>query len=180
MQPLRPQGHLAQPRLPAQHEAAADASPPEDPEQALELPAGAEVELGFGRDLDVVADPDLGPQLLLQLCGEREAAFPVGQVFRRGDDAGLLVGVAGRADADPGKLAALDPGFLRRVLERRGHRRRNVLGSAAGRRRPPRLPDHVATAVDDRGLDLGAAEVDAATQVRHAPQSTSAFVLCRL
>jgi hypothetical protein len=60
-------GSASQPRFPVEDEAAADPGPPEDAEQALELPAGAELELGFGRDLDVVADLDLGPQRLPQL-----------------------------------------------------------------------------------------------------------------
>ena len=58
----------AEPGLAVEHQAAADAGPPEDPDQALELAPGAEVELRLGRDLDVVADPDLG--------SERPSAFP--------------------------------------------------------------------------------------------------------
>ena len=121
MQPLRPQGHLAPPRLTTMwpispgraapepglavdDQAAADPGAPEDADQGRELAPGAELELGFGRDLDVVADPHLGAELALQRLGEREAALPAGQVLGRGDDAGLLVGVAGRADPDPGQV----------------------------------------------------------------------------
>ena len=93
-------GAAAQPGLAVEDEAAADAGAPEDADQALELAPGAEVELGLGRDLDVVADPDLGAQRLLQSLRQREAALPAGQVAGAGDDAGLLVGVAGRADPD--------------------------------------------------------------------------------
>ena len=55
----------AEPRLAVEHQAAADPGSPEDTDQALELAPGAELELGFGRDLDVVADPDLGAESLL-------------------------------------------------------------------------------------------------------------------
>ena len=36
------------------------------------------MELGFGRDLDVVADPHLGPEPFAQFLGERKAAFLAG------------------------------------------------------------------------------------------------------
>ena len=66
-------GAAAQPGLAVEHEAAADAGPPEDADQAGELAPGAEVELGLGRDLDVVADPDRRAQGLLQRLGERRS-----------------------------------------------------------------------------------------------------------
>ena len=132
-------GAAAEPGLAVEDEAAADAGAPEDADQALELAPGAEVELGLGRDLDVVADPDLGPQGLLQSLRQREAALPAGQVAGAGDDAGLLVGVAGGADPDALQRRGLDPGLLGRLAQRRRHLVGHVLGAAAGRRRPPRF-----------------------------------------
>ena len=89
---------------------------------------GAEVELGFGRDLDVVADLDLGPEVLLERFAEREAALPAGQVAGRGDDAGLLVGVARRADPDalPAREVST-PAAFGGLAQRLGHRRGDVL-----------------------------------------------------
>ena len=122
-----PGGAAAQPGLAVEDEAAADAGAPEDADQALELAPGAEVELGLGRDLDVVADPDLGPQRLLQGLRQREAALPAGQVAGAGDDAGLLVGVAGGADPDALQRRGLDPGLLGRLAQRRRHLLGDVL-----------------------------------------------------
>src|SRR2546423_1498831 len=48
----------AEPRLACENQAAADPSPPEHAEQRLVLTAGAQIELGVGGHLDVVADPD--------------------------------------------------------------------------------------------------------------------------
>ncbi|HMI80665.1 MAG TPA: ROK family protein, partial [Solirubrobacterales bacterium] len=47
-----------------------------------------------------------------QRLAEGEAALPAGQVARRGDDTGLAVGVAGRADADAAQVAGLETGTL--------------------------------------------------------------------
>ena len=162
-----PGGAAPEPGLAVEDEAAADAGAPEDADQALELAPGAEVELGLGRDLDVVADPHLGPQFFLEGLRQREAAFPVGQVFGRGDDPGLLVGVAGRADSDALERRRLDSGLLRRLAQRLGHLLGDSGGATIGRRRPPRFALDVAARVDDHGLDLGAAEIDSPTQVRH-------------
>ena len=84
----------AEPRLAVEDDAAADAGSPEDAEQDLELAAGAEIELGLGRDLDVVADPHRRAERLRERLAEREAALPAGQVAGAADDAGLAVGVA--------------------------------------------------------------------------------------
>ena len=141
-----------------------DPGSPEDPDQGRELAPGAEVELGFGRDLDVVADPHRGTELVFERRPEREAAVPAGQVLGRGDDAGLLVGVAGRADPDPGQVLAAHSGGLGRLPHRRRHLPGDVRRAAAGRGRVPRFAEDLALGVDDRGLDLGPAEVDAAAQ----------------
>ena len=47
----------------------------------------------------------------------------------------------------------------------------DVLRPAAGRRRPPRLPQYLAARVDDRRLDLRPAKVYPAAQLRHGAQS---------
>src|SRR6185312_14634064 len=155
------------PRLVAEDQPTADAGDPEDADQAVIALARAEVELGFGRDLDVVADPHRGPKFLLQRRAVREAALPAGEVAGAADDAGLLVGVAGRADPDPLQVGALDPGVLGRRGQRVGHRRGDVGGPAFGRRRSPCFALDRPVRVDHSGLDLGAAEVDAAAQVAH-------------
>jgi hypothetical protein len=135
---------------------------PEDADQAVAAFAGAEVELRFGRDLDVVADPHLGPELLLQRLGEPEGPFPAGQVAGGADGPGLLVDVAGRAHADPFEVGRLDAGRLRGLDHRLRHRRGDVGGTAFRRRRLAGFALHRAVGVDHRGLDLGAAEIDAA------------------
>ncbi len=161
-------GAAAQPRFAVEHEAAADAGAPEDPDQALELAPGAEVELGLGRDLDVVADPDLGAEGFPQALRERKASLPARQVAGVGDDAGLLVDVARRADADPLQGRGLDPRLFGRLAQRRRHLVGHVLRSAAGGRRPPRLARDSAGGVDDRRLDLRPAQVYPTAQLSHA------------
>src|SRR6202012_609209 len=83
----------AEPGLAAEDQAAADAGPPEDADQAVEALAGAERVLGFGRHLDVVADPDFRPQVFFERLAEREGAFPARQVAGGADGSGLLVDV---------------------------------------------------------------------------------------
>ena len=118
MQPRRPHGQWAPPRLttmwpisPApprpSHGLPSRISPPptpvpqNTPEHRLVRLAGAERELGLGRDLDVVADHDLGAELLRQRLAELERAVPVGEVAGVGDRAGLLVDVTRRARPRP-------------------------------------------------------------------------------
>ncbi len=89
-----PGSAAAEPGLAVEDDAAADAGSPEDADQALELAAGAEMELGFGRDLHVVADSHRRAKRFREGLAEREAALPAGQVAGAADDAGLAVGVA--------------------------------------------------------------------------------------
>ena len=63
----------AVPRLAVEDQAAADAGAPEDAEQRAVGAAGAEHELGLGRDADVVAEHDLRAERGLQRRREREA-----------------------------------------------------------------------------------------------------------
>ena len=59
---VSPSRAAAQPRLAAEDQPAADdAGAPEDADQAVVALGGAEVKLGFGRDLDVVADRTVVP-----------------------------------------------------------------------------------------------------------------------
>ena len=182
---LRPHGHLAPPRLttmwpispaaprPSQGLPSRTRPPPtpvpqKTPIRLRELAPGAEVELGVGRDLDVVADPDRRCRASSSQCLGRAGSCRPSRAGcgAAGDGAGLLVGVARRADADAGQrrrsrrpaasaasrsAAAIAVGDVRRA--------------AAGRRRVARFAEHLAVGVDDRGLDLGAAEVDAAAQL---------------
>ena len=161
MQPLRPQGHLAPPRLttmwpispaaprPSQGLPSRIRPPPtpvpqKTPIRLRELAPGAEVELGFGRDLDVIADLDRRAKVALERLGEGEALVPVGQVARAGDDAGLLVGVAlaSRPRCRPGqKVSTPAPRRLRaapRPSPRRRRPARPWSASAGGLRRGPR------------------------------------------
>ena len=108
------------------------------------------------------------PSSLFESFAEREAALPAGQVLALRDDAGLLVGVAGGADADalPGR-AGSTPAASAASRSASAISRGDVGRAALGRRRVPRFAEDLALGVDDRGLDLGAAEVDAAAQVCH-------------
>src|SRR5665811_739973 len=127
MQPRRPQGtagavafdhHVAdlgrgaaaEPGHPVDDNSTADPGAPPDAEQRRVLAPGAELVLAFDRDLDVVADLHLGPQSLRERLAEWEATLPAGQVAGAGDDPGLAVGVAGRADADAAQRVGRGPG----------------------------------------------------------------------
>ena len=142
MQPLRPQGHLAPPRLttmwpispaaprpsqglPSRIEPAADAGAPEDADQALELAPGAEVELGLGRDLDVVADPDLGAERLLRASRRAGSCPPsrAGCGRRRRRRSSRRRRRGSRPRRPPGR-AVSTPACLGRLAQRRRHRRR--------------------------------------------------------
>ena len=84
MCPISPAPPRPRPGLAVEDQPAADAGPPEDAEQRVVRPPGAELELGVGGDLHVVADPHLRAERGLELRGQRERAFPVGQVARAG------------------------------------------------------------------------------------------------
>ena len=118
------------PALAVEDQAAADPGAPEDAEDRLVRLPGAELELGVGGDVDVVADPHLRAERVGERPPEREAPLPAGQVARLGDVAGCLVGVARRADPDPGERVGLHPGGVRRLDHRLGHLRGDVRGSA--------------------------------------------------
>ena len=60
--------------------------------------------------------------------------------------------------------SVFDAGLLSRLQHRLDHRRDDVLGPAARRRRAPRVAVNLALGVDDGGLDLRPAEVDPADQ----------------
>ena len=180
MHPRRPQGHCAPPCLttmcpisPApprpSHGLPSRISPPptpvpqKTPSERLVGTAGSELELGLGRHLNVVADLDRGAELLCEPGPELERARP--------SRAGSLPGKRSRcarstSPGEPTPTAARALGLEVRRLRRLPHRLRHllgdVLGATAGGRRPACLPEHLPPAVDDDGLDLGAAEVDAA------------------
>ena len=69
-----PRGAAAEPLLTVEDQPAADAGSPPDPEDRLELLAGAQLELALDRDRDVVADPHRRPELAGEVLAERETA----------------------------------------------------------------------------------------------------------
>ena len=152
------------PALAVEDQAAADPRAPEDAEdRAIGLP-GAELELGLGGDVDVVADPHLRPERLGQRRAQRKAALPSGEVAGLRDVPGLLVRVPGRADPDPGERIGLDAGGLGRLDQRLRHLGRDVGWPALGRGLTPGLAAHVSTGAHDRRLDLRPTQVDAPAQ----------------
>ena len=163
-------GAAAEPGLAVEDEAAADAGPPEDADQARELAPGAEVELGFGRDLDVVADPHLGaraPSRALRRAGScPPSRAGCGRRRRR------------RSCRRRRRASRPRPRSSSLGLDARRPRPPRAARPPSPRRRPPgrprsasgwrASPQHLAAGVDDRRLDLRPAEVDAAAQVAHA------------
>ena len=85
--PISPAALAAGPGPAVEHDPAADAGAPEHAEQRPVRPAGAERELGVGRDLDVVAEAQARAERLLERRAEGELALPVGQVARARDGA---------------------------------------------------------------------------------------------
>ncbi len=177
MQPLRPHGQRAPPRTtttwpispaaprpshrsPLENETAAHAGAPEDAEDGPKRPPGAELELRVGRDVDVVADTDVGPESPCQRLAERVAARPIGEVAGVRDDPGLLVGVAGRADAHARKVRRLHTRGFGGLVECADHRLSHILRAALRGRRVTRLSGDLAVGCDDRRLDLRSAEID--------------------
>ena len=163
-------GLAADPRLAVEDQAAADAGAPEDAEQAVVLACGADLELGVGGEVDVVAERDgRAAELLLERLAQVERAGPLGEVHGAGDGALLVVDAAGRADADAGEVGrrsspASSSDSSSTAAMPRGDRLR-----AALERRLVALGAEdlvVGALVHDRGLDLRAAEVDAAVD-RH-------------
>ena len=179
MQPLRPHGHLAPPRLTTMWPISPAAPRPSHglpsrtgrrrrrcPRRrraARELASGAELELGFGRDLDVVADPDRGAELVFERLGEREAAVPAGQVLRRETTPVFSSASPGEPTPTPASSRSRRRRPRRpRASPRPSPRRRPR--AAARRRRVARFAEHLALGVDDGGLDLRPTEVDPAPQ----------------
>ncbi len=127
-----------EPRLPVEDQPAADAGAPEHAEQRPVWLAGAELELGVGRDLHVVADVHrrcrAAPR---QRRPEREAPVPVRAGCARSTPRRLAASTTpGEPTPTPFSSAGSTPASLRRVDQRRRH-----LG-----RRPPRGPPRSASA----------------------------------
>ena len=128
-------GLAAHPRLAVEDQAAADARAPEDAEQARVLAGGADLELGVGGEVDVVAERDRrAAELLLERLAQVERARPLGEVHGAGDGALVVVHAAGRADADAGEVGDAQARLLQRLLEHGGHARRDRLRAALERR----------------------------------------------
>ena len=118
-------GAAAEPRLAVEDQAAADAGAPEDAEQGRELArrrrAGTRLRSRPGRRCRC------GPRSRGRLASVRASGKLPSQPGRfraAGDDAGLLVGVAGRADPDPARSAGSTLGGGGRLAQRGRHRRR--------------------------------------------------------
>ncbi len=114
----------------AEDQAAADARPPEDAEQRAVQAPGAQLELGVGRDLDVVADPHLAAERRF------EASPPAGSVPSQPGRLRALRDVAvfdrpRRPHPDARQRGGLDPGRAGGVAQRRLHLGRHVGRPAA-------------------------------------------------
>ena len=124
----------AEPRLAVEDEAAADAGAPEDAEQRLVGPAGAEVELGLGGDLDVVADLDRGAELLARARARAGRCRP----SRAGSAPGKRSRCArstspGEPTPTPASALGLDARRLRRLRIASAICSATSCGAAAGR-----------------------------------------------
>ena len=178
-----PGGAAAEPGLAVEDQATADAGSPEDPDQALELAPGAEVELRLGRDLDVVADPDLGSQRLLQRLRRAGSCLPsrAGSWRWRRRRSSRRRRRASRPRRPPAPPVST-PACSAASRSAAAISAATPAGPPLGRRRAARFAQDLAAGVDDRGLDLGAAEVDAAAQIRHrrSPCRSADPECCRL
>ena len=162
--PISPAAARPSHGLPSSTMPAADAGAPEHAEDRAVRLARAERELRVGRDLDVVAQPHLRAERVREHVAEGVGVEPVGQV------AGGRDGPArcrpprresprrrrrGRSWTAPASSAASANGV--------GHRGRHIGWAARGGGRRTRRAEHRSAVADDDRLDLGAAEVDAAT-----------------
>ena len=154
-----------------EHHSAADTSAPEHPEQGPVGTAGAKLELGVGGHGHIVADRHGHAELLAQCRPEGKAPLPVGQVARARHRASGRIGHPWRADPDAGQLFGRELGPLAGLVNRGQDRCRHVLGAAAGGRGVPRVTEDLVVVVEDRHLDLGAAEVDSGHGCAHAQDS---------
>ena len=154
----------SRPRLAVEDEPAAHAGSPEDAEQrAVEAPR-AEVELGVGGHLHVVADADLGPSALLSLAASGKLPFQPGRL--RAPDTVPSLTTPGEPAPTPASAAGSSSAAL-------AASRSDCSIAAATSSGPPSVgvgrrgrAEHGADLVDDDGLDLRAAEVDPAVR-RH-------------
>ena len=149
------------PRLAVEDQAAAHARAPEHPEQRAVQPSRAELELGVGRDLHVVADRDTAAERRVR------ASSASGNVPSQPGRLRALVTlpssiVPGEPTPTPASDAGLELRRLGRVAQRRLHLRGDISRAALGRRRAPSRAEHVVLVVDDHRLDLGPAEIDSA------------------
>src|SRR5205807_8652785 len=145
------------PRLAVENQTPADAGSPEDAEQRVIRTARAEVELGLGSHLDVVADEHLCSKLRGQRRPQLERAVPPGKVARAGDCSGGLVDDTRGSDADALQRRRVETGGLSGLAHRVEDRVRHVGRLASGWGGPARPAEHVVAGVDDDRLDLGAA-----------------------
>ena len=158
-------GAAAEPRLAVEDDATADAGAPEDAEDRRVRFAGAELELGFGGDLDVVSDRDLRAERVAERLPERERRVPAGEVRRAGRPCPLP---GRRHRASRRRLPRAPPSRSRLRRQPRAARRPSPRRRFGG---PPSCgvgrrawPSDLVSVVDDDRLDLRSAEVDAASE----------------
>ncbi len=156
--PLAGYGIDADQRLAVDHDAAAAAGADDDPEDEAAAARAPVDRLGQGKAVGVVHDPQGPVEALRQVPVERPAVEGgvVGVLHdaRRGGDR------SGDPESDAAAASRLGFGLRHEPGER--HERRLV----AVRRRDPTPQQNVALRVQDRGLQLGAADIDAHPQTR--------------
>src|SRR4051794_21995451 len=149
------------PLLSIENEATSDAGAPEHAEDRLVGLAGAEPELGLGRNRDVVAEEHTRAELLLELGPERELVAEADEIRRIDQDALVGFDASGCADADADQRIGGEAGLVRRRADSLRDRLHHCLGPVIRGRWDARLAQYLAASVDHDDLDLGPAKVDA-------------------
>ena len=123
--------------------------------------------------LHVVADHDSGPERLPQPLRKRELRFPVGQVPRLCDRAGLWSTAPGEPTPTAASVAGLDTCGGGRLPHRPGDRQVTASGPPAVGVSSRASPSDRAVRADHDGLDLGPAEVGPAVQLAQSGSGAS-------
>ena len=192
MQPMRPHGHRAPPRLitmwpispaawrPVQALPFRTRPPPtpvpqKTPRIELVRLAGAQPELGHRPDPHVVAEVHGRADLVPEVRADRHRCLPVrDDVARARDGSRLGVDRARRPDAHAVERGRLDAGGLGRCRDRLGERPDDALLAGVLGRRHAVLSEHLGAAVHDDRLDLRASEIDASAHASYLPRRVGA------
>ena len=164
MQPLRPQGHLAPPRLTTMWPISPAAPrpsqglpsrirPPPTPvpqktpirvENSRPAPSWNSASVATWTSLPTLTSV---PSAFFSVSAEREAALPAGQVACAAETTPVFSSASpGEPTPTPARSSVADAGGLGRLAHRRGHRLGDVLRAAARRRRVARFAEHLAPA----------------------------------